>query len=453
MDQLGRTIAFLLNDYRQTVLPDVRSGLIQRELSLGAPLKPHVGNLVKVIVGMRRCGKTFRLFQEMIGLLDAGIPERNICYFNFDDDRIKPYQPDVISRVLETFFELNPEARATGSYLFFDEIQNVPGWDQVMRRIVDTEKVTAYLTGSSSRLLSEDIATEFRGRSLAFELAPLSFAEYVRMHGIAERDLDESPNKEVTSHLRSLFSHYLLTGGFPAVQNLSDPERIQTLQAYVQLTVSRDIVERHGYPNSAFVRNLARSVVASSARDFSISRADHQGRSAGYSPGREAIGTMVDDFEDAHLAYGLYEFTRSAQRNRLGGFKVYASDTGLLHAMAPATTDSQTRALETSVYLELRRRRATSRMGGISMLKLPSKREVDFVWGDEAFGEAYSLTQVCLDMDDPKTRSRELAALDEAMAHFPGARAEVVTLSEEGEERLESGPVHIVPAWRWMLAR
>lgn len=454
MDNIDETIRFSLIDFKRTVLPSVRSSLVRRELSLGSPLAPKVGNLVKTVTGMRRCGKTFRLYQEILALMDTGIDESRICYFNFDDDRIRPYPADVIDRVLELFFEMNPGARSRGAYLFFDEIQDVPNWDAAARRIVDTEKVTMYLTGSSSRLLSEDIATEFRGRSLSYELAPYSFSEYVQAaFGMRPGDIEGQAleNKETVSYLKNAFARYLKEGGFPGLMGLEDLERIQTLQSYVQLTVARDIVERRKFSNAAYVRDLARYAVASSARDFSLSKIDHRSKSRGYSPGRETIARMLDAFEDAHLAYGLYDFSRSAIRSRLRGYKVYAVDTGLMSALAPATTDGLARALETFVYLGLRRRRFTGRAGEISMLKLKSGREVDFAWGDEGFDVAYSLVQVSVSVREERTRKRELAALDEALALFPDASAAVVTMDETGNETLENGRVRIIPAWKWAL--
>lgn len=454
MDDIDLTIRSIINDFWQTVLPSIRPSLVARDLSLGQPLRPQVGNLVKTVTGVRRCGKTFRLYQEVIALLENGVSPECICYFNFDDDRVRPYPDGLVSRVLELFFEMHPSARSQGSYLFFDEVQDVPGWEQTARRIVDTEKVTMYLTGSSSKLLSEDIATQFRGRSIQYELAPYSFAEQVRVTtGLDLRAEGEAAldNKENASLLRNAFARYLVCGGFPAVQELENMERVQTLQSYVQITVSRDVVERRGYSNAAYVRDLARYVVASSGRDLSISRIDHRGRSQGYSPGRERIADIIDAFEDAHLAYGVYDFTRSSVRSRLRGYKAYAVDVGLLSAVSPASTDGMTRALETAVYLELRRHRVAGRAGEVSMLKLPSGKEIDFVWGDEAFDLAYSLIQVCLSMDDEATRARELAALDEGLALFPGANAVVVTLSEQGIEHLAHGDVTVMSAWRWML--
>lgn len=450
MDTVRALLRQLINDFHESVLPSVSTGLIRRDLSLGKPLEPAVGNLAKVVTGIRRCGKTFRLYQEVVDLRVAGISADRICFLNFDDDRLKPYPPDIVSLALEVFFELYPQARSEGAYLFFDEIQDVPHWEDAARRIVDTEKVTMYLTGSSSKLLSQDVATQFRGRSIAFELSPFSFAELARSEGLPTQG-SSLDNKEHASALRHAFEAYLIGGGFPAARKLDDIERVQLLQTYVQLTVARDVVERSGYSNAAFVQNLARIVTASSARDFSINKVHVQSKARGYSPGRDSIAAMLVDFEDAHLAYGVYEFSRSVQKIRQGGFKMYSADPGLMSALSLATTDGLTRALETAVYLELRRRRKTGRMGEVSMLKLPSGKEVDFIWGDEAFGQAYALVQVCVDMSDSKTRMRELSSLDEALEMFPDVSAVVVTLHEEGVEHLEHGDVNIVPAWRWML--
>ena len=120
-------------------------------------------------------------------------------------------------------------------------------------------------------------------------------------------------------------------------------------------------------------------------------------------------------------------------------------------AMAPATTDGLTRALETAVYLELRRRFAVRRLSSISMLKLASGREVDFVVGDEAFGQAYELYQVCYSMRDDASREREFAALEEAMQRFGLDCGWVITMDEEGDFAREAGTVHVVPAWKWAL--
>ena len=426
---MDATIRSIIEDFHSTVLPSVLPRLVRRELSLGRPLEPAVGNLAKVVVGMRRSGKTFRLFQEIGDLLASGVPEERVLYFNFDDDRMRPLREDSISRVLETFYEMCPAARREGAWLFLDEVQDVPGWDVAARRVVDTEKATLYLTGSSSKMLSTDVATQFRGRSVAYELLPYGFSEFLAARGKAF--LASERGKEAATELRSLLPAYLSEGGFPGAQGLDAPERVSLLQSYVQLTVSRDVVERGRYSNAAFVRGLARTAVASTARDFSVSKVHARAKADGYSPGRAAITSMLEALEDAHLLYEVYEFSRSVQKTRLGGLKLYAADPALAGAVAPATTDGVPRALETAVYLELRRRRNTTRAGEVSMLKLPSRREVDFCTGDEAVGAAYSLVQSCWSLESERTLEREMAALREAMDAMGVPEGTVVTEREE----------------------
>lgn len=448
---MDATIRSIIEDFHSTVLPSVLPRLVRRDLSLGRPLEPAVGNLAKVVVGMRRSGKTFRLFQEIGDLLASGVPEERVLYFNFDDDRVRPLREDSISRVLETFYEMCPAARREGAWLFLDEVQDVPGWDVAARRVVDTEKATLYLTGSSSKMLSTDVATQFRGRSVAYELLPYGFGEFLAARGKAF--LASERGKEAATELRSLLPAYLSEGGFPGAQGLDAPERVSLLQSYVQLTVSRDVVERGRYPNAAFVRGLARTAVASTARDFSVSKVHARAKADGYSPGRAAITSMLEALEDAHLLYEVYEFSRSVQKTRLGGLKLYAADPALAGAVAPATTDGVPRALETAVYLELRRRRNTTRAGEVSMLKLPSGREVDFCTGDEAVGAAYSLVQSCWSLERERTLEREMAALREAMDAMGVPEGTVVTEREERDIAVPEGTVRVVPAWKWLLGR
>ena len=129
MKNQDATIRLLLEDFHRNVLPSIGNDLVKRDLSLGTAFPPKLGNLVKVVVGMRRAGKTYRLYQEILHLLESGVPQDRICYFNFDDDRLRPYGDGFVDRVLEAFFETNPASRREGAYLFFDEPQEVPEWD------------------------------------------------------------------------------------------------------------------------------------------------------------------------------------------------------------------------------------------------------------------------------------------------------------------------------------
>ena len=132
---------------------------------------------------MRRTGKTFMLFQEIRRLLADQVPIETILYLNFEDDRLLPMNKSELAKLLDAFYSLYPENHEKQCYLFLDEIQNVHDWPIVIRRFLDSKKVKIYLTGSSAKLLSKEIATSLRGRSIATEIWPYSFREYLTAHG------------------------------------------------------------------------------------------------------------------------------------------------------------------------------------------------------------------------------------------------------------------------------
>ena len=148
-----------IQDFFGSGIPEV----FDRDLDLGAIRPPASGNLATVVTGMRRCGKTYRLYQEMHRIVQSGHPFENILYFNFEDERLRPYNPQLLSEVLDAFYALRPQAKTEGAFLFFDEIQEVPEWGAFLRRVIDTQKATVYAAGSSSKMLSTGLASEFRG--------------------------------------------------------------------------------------------------------------------------------------------------------------------------------------------------------------------------------------------------------------------------------------------------
>ena len=218
-------IAALVAEAREQPLPSFipRSEII-RELA-----EPARFNLVEIITGMRRSGKTFYLYQKMSQLLEAGVPRDRLFYFDFADDRLSPLAPDTMASVIEEFWRQVPEARTEGCYLFLDEVQEMERWQGVCQRLAEHEKVTLVITGSSSKLSSEEIATKFRGRSHSHEMLPLSFREFCLFQAV-EGDRLKGPafSPQTQTFLEGLFDRYLTEGGFPGVQNRLNEDRIET---------------------------------------------------------------------------------------------------------------------------------------------------------------------------------------------------------------------------------
>lgn len=447
-------IAEKIRDFR---IEDFRP-ILARDLDLGRPLPPKVGNLVKVIVGMRRSGKSYRLFQEMEALHSSGVGWNRICYINFEDDRLGEVTPETGDDVIETFVAMHPECFDEGMYLFFDELQEMQGWGKWLRRIVDTIKATIYVTGSSSKMLSKEISTEFRGRALDFELLPFSFREFVIASGLADQELTaRDPSFGYSAKERLALSNamrsYLEEGGFPAAQGLPLPQRIALLQSYVQRVVSRDVVERHDIARPRVASMMARRVLGCNGKALSIRKIENEMRSAGLATSRELLGDLLEYFEDAYLVFRVREFSMSLSEKTTSMPKIYAIDPGLVTASSMANVRDDGQRLEDAVYLELRRRTVGFRRDGISSCRTKTHGyEVDFVVGDALEHEQYELYQVTAHMDDPKTVERETRALWELMGEQDlGGSTIIVGDGEEREYQRDGRVIRQIPAWKWFL--
>jgi uncharacterized protein len=197
-------LKYVLRQFVERPLPECRP----RSISLPVGSGKVIG-----LTGVRRSGKTFLFFDTIRRLLAEGVKRRRIVYLNFEDDRLQPLRAEELDLVLRCLRELFPETAGKRIYLFLDEVQNAPGWERWVRRIQDTEDVEIFVTGSSSQLLKRDLTSAMRGRSVTFEIFPLSFREYLRFLGIEV--LPSSANNE--SIVRHALEDYLAWGGFPEI--------------------------------------------------------------------------------------------------------------------------------------------------------------------------------------------------------------------------------------------
>ena len=444
-------IAQKIKDFEQQGVPQV----FKRDLDLGNPQEPKRDNIVNVVVGARRCGKTYRLYQEIQRLQGRGVELDRMLYFNFEDERLRPYEPSLLADVLDTFYALHPAARTEGAYIFFDEIQEIPEWGAFLRRVVDTEKATVYVTGSSSKMLSSELKSEFRGRSLVRELFPLSFSEYVRYKtGSVPKPDAPLSSRDVTS-LRHHLVGYLKRGGFIATLDQAPADAIQLLQEYASRTVAMDVVERFDIRNPRLASLFLTRCMASSGRELSVNKVYNEFKSRQIPVSRNTLSDLLAYYENAYLLFSVPEFTRSLADNTRSASKVYAADPAMFGAFSPAAVSDQGQRLETAVFNALRRRTPAARTGSVCRLLFKNgsrNHEVDFVAGDALLMQAYDLVQVSVEMTNEKTREREIAALDAAMAQFGLGESTIVTMDEQADLSCENGVVHTVPAWRWLLA-
>lgn len=423
----------LMDDFHERPLPE----LTPRDAQ--SPALPGKANAV---IGMRRAGKTFYCYQQMRTLLASGTAKERLLYLNFEDERLLPFSAADFQEVLDTYYRKFPAHKKQTCHVFLDEVQRVEGWDRFVRRVLDTENLRLWVTGSSSKLLSSEIATSLRGRSLATEVFPFSFREFLRFHGAEPASVNR-----FSSEMRAALAHhaqkYLRLGGFPEVQGMDDDLRRRVLQNYLDVVILRDVVERHAVRNTVVLRALIRHLLTAPATYFSLTKFYHTLRSQGIACTKNDLYSFLDALADAFLVYLVPIHSRSNKARQVNPRKVYAIDTGLLDAVSFRMTEDRGALLENLVYLHLRREGLAP-----EYYFTQSGAEVDFVL-PQSRETTCRLIQVCWTLKDPATRAREITALREAMKELRLKRGLILTWMEEDASLAD---IAVQPAWKWLVA-
>lgn len=427
---MKHAIERVLDEFHETRLP---------ELTTRVTRVVELPGKAAVVIGMRRAGKTWFCYQRMKELMAAGHARDAVLYVNFEDERLLPFGTGDFQVLLDTFFARNPSVADRPHYFFFDEIQRIPGWEMFVRRQLDSDPgARIWLTGSSSKLLSSEIATALRGRSLATEIFPFSFPEFLSFHGVdtgAENVFGPRKRAALLHHA----GRYLATGGFPEAQRADNETRRRMLQQYVDVVVLRDVIERHGVSNAAVIRELTRTLLAAPGGLFSVNRFYNTLKTRGMKCDKNELYCHMDHLSDAFLVHPVSIHSRSHRVRMVNPRKIYANDTGLVQAMSFGMTDDKGLLLENMVFLHLRRNGVMP-----DYCVTGSGREVDFVYHAT---EGRRLLQVCWSLNGASVREREIRALREAMDETHTRQATIVTWNEENS--LDG--IRVVPAWKFLL--
>jgi len=400
---------------------------------------------VTAVIGMRRAGKTTFLHQLRAERLAQGVPQERLPYVNFEDERLAGFQLQHFDRLNEEYYRRYPVARGSDVVTWcFDEIQLVPGWERFTRRLLDSEKVEMFVSGSSAALLSREVATSMRGRGWEVVIHPFSFEEYLRHHGIEAPERPDHMIDGQRSRVERAFLDYLATGGFPEVQRLAAVERQRLLTSYVDVAILRDVVERHSVSNVAGVRWLVRHLLSNPAGKFSAEKFHATLKSQGIAISRDSVHQILGYLEDCFLVRTLWVEADSERRRMVNPRKAYPVDPGLIPLFDWTGRANRGHALETVVMLELERRRYT-----LSYVRTMDGLEVDFLArylpGEER------LIQVAADLDSPQTRDREVRALLAAAAEHPRASLHLITLTPETAQGVHDS-ITVHSAVEWLLA-
>jgi predicted AAA+ superfamily ATPase len=407
-------------------------------------------NKATAVIGMRRAGKTTFLHQLRRERFEVGVPRERLPYINFEDDRLAGLTARHLHLLPEEYYRQFPALRAKETVTWcFDEIQTVPGWERFVRRMLDSENVEIFVSGSSAALLSREIATAMRGRAWEVIIHPFSFEEYLRHHGLAapERGAASSPNFLTTaerSTLERAFLDYLTVGGFPEAQGLDTATRNLLLHDYVDVAMLRDVVERHQVTNVAGLRWLVRQLLGSPASLFSVEKFFSALKSQGLSISKDTVHHLLEYLEDCFLIRTVWMESASERQRMVNPRKAYPVDPGLIHAFDRVGRANVGHALETAVLLELERKRMQ-----VSYVRTQQGREVDFL--ARGPGGELELIQVCADATGPEALEREIRALHEAAQTFPKATHRLLTLTRDALPASVPEGILAQPAYEWLL--
>lgn len=380
------------------------------------------------IVGPRRSGKS-TILKLLIKKLNL---KNNYLFINFEDPYfITHNQPETIEELISTYEEYFDKKL---EYLFFDEIQNILNWEKIARKLRDMNKYKIFITGSSSKLLSAELSTLLTGRHLSYFVMPISFIEFLSFKQIlvnAKKDLILN-EKNILKN----FNNYLLVGGFPEIVKT---ENISLLKQYYFDIVQKDIIMRYDIRQKDILEKIGIYLISNTAKIVSI-----ESLKTTFNLSYEAVSNYLEYFKEAFLNFELLQFSYSLKRQFKTFKKNYSIDTGLANAVSFKFSEDKGRALEQSVFLELKRRG-----GELYYYKTKKYKEVDFLVKQK--GIKNELIQVCWDLTDKKTKNRELDGLTQAMEELKTNEGLILTYNSSEKIVKDGKKITILPAYRWML--
>lgn len=402
----------LLLEWKDRKLPHV----IRRDVSLDTSLSESVHNAM-VITGFRRVGKTYMLYEAIEKLLKTQT-RSEVVYINFEDERIIAPSTDFLT-------DLIPEIQAVygkkPTYLFLDELQLIPNWSKWVRRILDVETLQLFITGSSSKMSSSELPTELRGRAWEVKANPLTFREFLRFKNALVDFTKVAYVKDEIARFRFLFDEYLTFGALPAVVLTSQEKKQELLQSYFQTVVQRDITERYKIANDIALKTLLKLLLNSSY--ITISKLHNTLKSMNIPVGKSTIDNYLSYIETSYFVTELYMYNPSIVNQLQYLRKVYCVDTGFLTALSTKFSKNMGRLFENLVFHKLARENET-----MYYYKDDKGNEVDFAILNE--GKTAALYQVCFDLTDEETQSREVKSLIKAGVALQCQNLNLVTLEK-----------------------
>lgn len=366
----------------------------------------HTNDQVKIITGIRRSGKSTLLLQlvQQIGKYN---------YLSFEDPRLSEFEVNDFFKLEKIFHEFNHS-----KIFFFDEIQNIKGWEQYIRTLHD-KKIKVYLSGSNASLLSKELGSSLTGRQISYELLPFSYSEFL---------LFKHLQKGLTS-----FELFFKLGGFPEFLKFELPEI--PIQLFNDL-IYRDIITRHGLKNPDIVKGLGLYLASNIGKEYSNNKLTKTFNLGSVN----TLQSYISYFQDAYLFFSINRFSYSFKKQAVNPKKIYGIDQGFMQNLSVSYSKDKGRILENIVFIELLRRK-----NEIHYFK--EKGECDFIVSKNQSIE--SAIQVCFQLNEENI-NRETDGLMEALKNLKVEKGLILTMDQEDELTRDGKIIKIKPVWQWL---
>ncbi|MBI3508708.1 MAG: ATP-binding protein [Chlamydiia bacterium] len=374
-----------------------------------------------ILSGIRRSGKS--TIQRAL--------QQGDCFFNFDDERLIQFRVEDFQLLLEVFVELFGDQPT----FYFDEVQNIKGWERFVRRLYEQGK-KIYITGSNATLLSKELGTHLTGRYIQFEVYPLSFQEIVQ-HKMPEISSKKALSTSDRALVQRHFTDYFQTGGIPDYVKFG---KIEYLQDLLEGILYRDIIARYKLKNEKDLREVAYYLSSNIGKPFSYTSL---GESVGInSP--HTIRKYCGYLEQCYLFFCVNRYSDSLSKQMQGPKKCYMIDSALIRITGFRVSEDRGRILENIVFLHLK-------MQSKEIYFHKNQKECDFLIRQGR--RIIQAIQVTTHLSEPDTKEREIAGLLEAMKTYRLKEGLILTESEEDFIQIEGMAISILPIWKWLLEK
>lgn len=388
-----------------------------------------------VLVGLRRAGKSYLLYQDIQTRINEGnATVKNILYINFEDERLSYMKAEELGTILDSYMELYPGLQPL---IYLDEIQNIDGWEKFARRLADS-KYRVMITGSNAKMLSREIASTLGGRYIPREIFPFSFKEYLAYHHVPiEKNWEY--NQQTMALVAKSFNTYFYEGGI--AESFEQPDKREYLNALYQKILIGDIVERNNIRNTRVFRFLAKKLADSVMQPSSQTRLQHLVKSTGDTISLPVLKDYLEYMQDAYLFFPIPNLA-SPITEQSTIQKRYVADNGILSLFL---FQGETKLLENIVAIELNRRYRNTEEETL-LYYYNRNIEIDFCVPTERIA-----IQVAYNLNDETTYEREVGGLLKFLKAFPEYKGCIITRDYEKRITIEDEEIEVIPVWKWLL--